>query len=103
MPSRSKAKSKNKDYQNMTGWEGEGDVLLNGTIVFTPEFLEEVLERYDDQDPDVTDDHTGNIKLRFSLRESEYDNVDAFGSVYIGTAQKKKSSSRTKSRSAKRR
>lgn len=74
---------KKTPLQKVTLWEGDDDIFANGTVCFTPEFLESILDAYDADDPDVVDDYDDNfIKLRITLRESEYDGVAYFGTVY---------------------
>lgn len=76
-------KKKESSLQKVTLWEGDDDVYANGTITFTPEFLEELLAAYDDGDEEVVDAYDDSlIKVRISLRESEYDNVFLYGTVY---------------------
>jgi hypothetical protein len=82
-------KKKSTDYQNVTLWEGD-DYFASGNIVFTPEFLEDLLNKFDDGDENVIDEFSGGIKVRITIRESEYDTVDYYGNVYLSDGEKKK-------------
>lgn len=77
-------------WQNMSGWDSEnGTALITGSISFTPEFLELLLEEFDNDNPRVVDKYNdGCIKVQFALREPN-GNTDYSGNVYVAKEQQK--------------
>lgn len=80
-----KKTTKKRVYQNIKGWyKDRGDYVITGLISFTPEFLEELLTRFDEGDDAVIDDYREDdvrVKVLFTLREGDRD--DVYGSVFI--------------------
>lgn len=87
--------SRSEDYPiQLVAWDNEDDVI-GGYIEMDPDYLQELVDKWDDQDEDLpVSDRSGNIKLSFTLRRSEYEGTDWYGSAYIpkkkGVRRKKK-------------
>lgn len=98
MPKRKSRREKETAYQNIVAWDGDG--YISGVIKFTPEFLEELLDRFDEGDELVYEEYKGDerIVVSFSLNESDYDSIDWYGNVRIKEPKKKKTKRRSRSR-----
>lgn len=68
----------------MVGWNRRGGAI-GGIVTFDPEFLEEVLAAFYEEDESVTDDYGDEprVKLGFYLSESDSDSTDYFGSLNV--------------------
>ena len=89
----------NVGWQNIQGWDSDrGDVLINGTISLTIDFLELLIKEWEADNPQVVDTYAKQdaVKLNFSLREPKSNSFDYSGNIYV--AKPKEGSSRRKRR-----
>lgn len=78
-------------------WEKD-QTWLSGVCKMTPEFLEELLARYDEGDPSVVDTYndeaTGYIKVDINLNYQEEGKIDFLGNLRVREDEKPKSKKR---------
>ena len=100
---RKNRKKKDEFYPSkLTAWERQGDYgyYISGVLCLSYEFLLELIEGYEDGDPDIVDDYDDRYaRVGITLNESEYDNCDFMGSAKIVEQKKKKSRGRGGKRS----
>lgn len=85
---------------SIVAWDkNEDGSWISGILKVTPEFLEELIEAYDNGDPDVVDEYndevTGYIKVSLNLNLQDSGNVDYLGNLQRMTDKGKKKKSRS--------
>lgn len=100
-----KAKKKQSEapplgWQNISLWEkpnSKSGVVLSGYVQLTPEFLEDLLTRLDEDELELTDN--GHIQLVVAIRESESNGRNAndyYGNIFLGDQEEEQPKRRTK-------
>ena len=76
-------------WQNISLWEADrGNAVFSGKINFTPEFIEDLLDRIDDGDLDLNKE--GYFTVNVSIRENTNENPNApvyLGNIYVPEPQ----------------
>lgn len=88
---RSQTKSSEPEFgwQNISLWEADrGNAALTGKINFTPEFLEDLLDRIDAEELELNKD--GYCTINVSIRENTNENPSSpvyLGNIYVPEKQ----------------